>query len=111
MALPPPRIFASHACNSWLLCLHISLSLSLPPSVYLSRVQLLEVHVDKAQQGRRETETPEGKEARELLGLALCNRSVARFRLGDYYSGMVSTVYPALDVLVGALRSRYLCAR
>ncbi|CAM9414736.1 unnamed protein product [Ectocarpus sp. 6 AP-2014] len=55
---------------------------------YDDAVKLLEVHVDKAQRGRREAETPEGKEARELLGLALCNRSVASFRLGDCYSGM-----------------------
>lgn len=29
--------------------------------------------------------------ARELLGVALCNRSVASFRLGDAFSGKVGT--------------------
>lgn len=53
----------------------------------IEREQLLEVHVD---QSPRERESPELASARQELGYALCNRSVANFKLGNPHSGEVT---------------------
>ncbi len=39
--------------------------------------------------GAGETESQDNQWAREMLCIALCNRSVASYRLGDAYSGKV----------------------
>ncbi|CAM9145259.1 unnamed protein product [Pylaiella littoralis] len=53
---------------------------------YDDAIKLLEVHVNRAAAGGA-ADSSEIKAARELLGTALCNRSVACYRLGDAYSG------------------------
>eukprot|EP00903_Cladosiphon_okamuranus_P012212 g11452.t1 len=55
---------------------------------YDDAIKLLEAHVEKAPApGAGESESREQQTARGLLGVALCNRSVASYRLGDAYSG------------------------
>ncbi|CAM9372136.1 unnamed protein product [Scytosiphon promiscuus] len=55
--------------------------------VYGEAIKLLEVWVDKTRSGDGEPETAETREARELLSVALCNRSAANYSLGNFYSG------------------------
>eukprot|EP00752_Nemacystus_decipiens_P014191 g12620.t1 len=57
---------------------------------YDDAIKLLEAHVEKAPApgaGESGSHDQQAEAAREVLGIALCNRSVASYRLGDAFSG------------------------